>query len=179
MIMEILSIFLVGIGLSMDTFSLSMCYGTLNLSNHKINILSIIVGIFHFMMPLLGMTIGHLIGHYVVFDARYIIFIIFMILGLEMISNVLEKKTSKVLLSAWGFIVFGFTVSIDSFSAGIGLEFISDKHFLCAFIFSITSAVFTYIGLKLGTKLNNRFKDSSQIAGALILILFALTYLFK
>ena len=41
-------IFLLAIGLSMDAFSLAILYGTLGFTKHKMFILSIIVGIFHF-----------------------------------------------------------------------------------------------------------------------------------
>lgn len=176
--MEIISIILVGISLSMDTFSLSLGYGTMDLPSNKVKALTLIVGFYHFFMPLLGMLAGHLIGHFILIDVRYVVFIIFMILGLEMISNVIEKKKSKFLLTTMGLLIFGFTVSIDSFSAGIGFEFISNKHLLCSFIFSITSGIFTYAGLKLGGKLSERFNAGAQIVGSIILIFFAMFYLF-
>lgn len=177
--MEILSLFLIGVGLSMDAFSLAICYGTLNLSLEREKLLSLIVGTFHFFMPLLGMMMGHILKNFVSLDFRYVIFIIFMVIGYEMLDGALKRETKLILLNNIGLFIFGFTVSIDSFSAGIGIEFISDKHLLCSLIFSFTSAVFTFAGLRLGDKLNDKFKNVSQIIGAIILMCLSVYYLFK
>ena len=53
--MSLLIVILVAISLSMDAFSLSLAYGTLDLERKNINLLSLIVGAYHFIMPLLGM----------------------------------------------------------------------------------------------------------------------------
>ena len=49
------------VSLSMDAFSLSLLYGTLGMKKEEKLILSFIVGIFHFIMPLLGKCFGNLI----------------------------------------------------------------------------------------------------------------------
>ncbi len=63
--MNIILIFIIAISLSMDAFSLSLAYGTINLNKKEINILSIIVGIYHFFMPILGMFIGTFITNFI------------------------------------------------------------------------------------------------------------------
>ena len=55
---SIIMLFTIGIALSMDTFSLSLSIGTLNIKSKKIILIAIIVGIMHFIMPLIGMLIG-------------------------------------------------------------------------------------------------------------------------
>ena len=59
--MELLILFTIAVSLSMDAFSLSLAYGTLNLEKKDINNLSLIVGIYHFFMPLLGLFIGNIV----------------------------------------------------------------------------------------------------------------------
>jgi putative Mn2+ efflux pump MntP len=177
--MNIISIFLIGIALSMDTFSLSLCYGVLQLSKRKMITLAIIVGLFHFFMPILGMFFSDIIKNLIIIDMKIIVFIIFMILGVEIIMSSIKKDASIILLNIVGMFLFAFTVSIDSFSAGIGINFISDKHLICSVIFSLTSLSFTYAGLTIGNVIGLKFKDVSKIIGGLILIVFALTYLFK
>ena len=66
-----LLVILLSISLSMDAFSLSLCFGTLNLSYKKIFTFSLIVGIFHFMMPLLGMNLGDIMLKYILIDPKY------------------------------------------------------------------------------------------------------------
>jgi putative Mn2+ efflux pump MntP len=177
--MEIISILMIGVGLSMDAFSLSLGYGVLNLPENKRRIVALTVGIFHFFMPLLGMLFGDILEHWILIDVRYIVFTIFMFLGVEMAYSTIKNEKSIILLSGFGLLLFSFTVSVDSFSAGIGMKFISSNYFLCSFIFSIVSYIFTYYGLKLGNFIGLKYKETSKLIGGLILGAFALFYLFK
>jgi putative Mn2+ efflux pump MntP len=59
--MNIILIFIIAISLSMDAFSLSLAYGTISLSKKEIRLLSFIVGIYHFFMPILGMLLGKIL----------------------------------------------------------------------------------------------------------------------
>ena len=56
--MSIIMVIVIAVSLSMDAFSLSLAYGTLNLEKSQIRLLSLIVGLYHFFMPLLGMWVG-------------------------------------------------------------------------------------------------------------------------
>ena len=49
---EIITLFIIAIALSMDTFSLSLGIGTSNITKKRMLIFSIIVGIMHFIMPI-------------------------------------------------------------------------------------------------------------------------------
>ena len=55
---EFFSILLIGIALSMDTFSLSLGVGMFGVTNKKALQLASIVGLMHFVMPHLGMILG-------------------------------------------------------------------------------------------------------------------------
>ena len=57
--MEIILIFIISISLSMDAFSLSLAYGTVSMTKKETTLLSTIVGIYHFFMPIFGMLIGN------------------------------------------------------------------------------------------------------------------------
>ena len=73
-------------------------------------------------------------------------------------------------------IVFGFTVSIDSFSVGLGIDNINKNIILSSIIFSITSFIFTIIGLFIGKKINQIFGKISTLIGGCVLILIAVLY---
>ena len=75
--MNIILIFIIAISLSMDAFSLALAYGTINLNGKEINILSIIVGIYHFFMPIVGMLIGSYITKFIHIGGDIIILVIF------------------------------------------------------------------------------------------------------
>ena len=53
-----LAILVIAVSLSMDAFSLSLVYGTLNLEKKTIILQSLIVGLFHFFMPRIGIYVG-------------------------------------------------------------------------------------------------------------------------
>lgn len=176
--MELLIIFIVAISLSMDSFSLSLAYGTLNLSQEKEKKISIMVGVFHFFMPILGFLIGKIILSIIKINPEIIAGTVFIILGFEMIISLLKKEELKVITGLFTMILFAFTVSIDSFSIGIGITAISNNIILCSIVFSLVSAIITYIGLRLGKRLNLMIGYTSNIIGAIILISLGFFYLF-
>jgi len=130
-------------------------------------------------MPQLGMLMGHIISYYILINVKYIVFFIFLFIGIEILCNIKNKRNKILLLNMIGFLLFGFTVSIDSFSIGICLEFISNKHLLCSLVFSIISFIFTFFGLKFGEKLAKKFKKLPQLISGIILIGLAIIYLYK
>lgn len=177
--MELISLLLIGVGLSMDAFSLSLCYGVLEISEMKRRLLSLIVGCFHFFMPLFGIAVGNIVERSIIMDIRYIVFIVFMLLGVEMIMSAFKKDATVILLNIVGLFLFAFAVSMDSFFAGIGIHFLSSNYLLGSIIFSIMSSVFTYTGLKLGRLIGIKYEGISKFIGGIILIAFALIYLFR
>lgn len=170
---------LVGISLSMDAFSLALIYGTQNITSRSKIILSVIVGMYHFFMPLLGLFFGSIITNYLIINVSILVAIIFFIIGIEMIISSLKDKEEKMFLSIPGFFIFGFSVSIDSFTTGIGLNVINSNYLEVSIIFSLVSGMFTYLGLILGNKLKSYFGKISTIFGGIILIILGIYYIFK
>ena len=177
--MNIILIFIIAVSLSMDAFSLSLAYGTISMSKKEIRLLSIIVGIYHFFMPILGMLIGKFIFSIMHISGDLIVLIIFSFIGINMIIESIKKEEKVKKMKLGEMILFGLAVSIDSFSVGIGINNISNNFIMCSSIFSITSFVFTYIGLKLGNKLNQLIGKIATIVGGIVLILFGLIYIIK
>lgn len=175
--MGIFELIILAIGLSMDAFSLSIVYGTLNLSKKIKNFLSITVGIFHFLMPLLGSVLGLFIVHHIISNPDILVGVIFTILSIEMLLNIKEldeeKKDFKNLASAF---LFGFSVSIDSFSVGIALGTHHENILLDSTIFAITSFIFTSIGLNVGSFLTSKFGKIANIIGSILLFILAISY---
>jgi manganese efflux pump family protein len=170
---------MVGISLSMDAFSLALIYGTYNIEKRKKIILSSIVGMFHFFMPLIGVLFGNIVTKYLIINVNYLVFFIFLLIGLEMIISSLKKEEEKVFLTIPGFFLFGLSVSIDSLTTGIGLNVINNNYIEVAFVFAITSAFFTYLGLFLGRKIGKLFENLSTVIGGILLIVLGVYYLIR
>jgi len=170
---------IIAVSLSMDAFSLSLAYGMQNMTRKNKIELSLIVGIYHFFMPMLGLNLGSTILKYLIIDISVLVCLIFSLIGIEMIVSSIKEKEEKILISLLGFIIFGLSVSIDSFTTGIGLNMINNNHLQVTTIFAITSGLFTYMGLNLGNKLNLKLGKYSTILGGIILIILGIYYLIK
>lgn len=176
--MKILTIILIAISLSMDAFSLSLLYSTKGIKQKDKIILSIIVGSYHFIMPLIGLSIGYFITSKIVFNTDILVGIIFSLIAIEMIISSFKVKEEKFLLSIPGFLIFGLSVSIDSLTTGIGLQTITNSYILSCLIFSLTSLIFTFLGLNLGNILHQKYGKISTVIGGSILLLLGVTYIF-
>ncbi len=175
--MNLLFVIILAISLSMDAFSLSIAYGTLGLKNKKILLISLVVGIYHFFMPLFGLYVGSLIIKYINIDPDLIVFIVLLFIGIQMIVESFKKGKEIKNISFLEIIMFGLAVSIDSFSVGIGMQAFLVGPFICIILFSITSFIFTYIGLLFGNKLNKIFGKISTLIGGILLIILGIIYL--
>ena len=171
----ILYIFM-AIGLSVDAFSLAVIYGMNQIGKKKTIVLSILVGLFHFFMPYIGSLIGTNLLTIFVDKANFIAGSVFLIIALEMLSS-LKEEEKIISLSKWYHLLFfAFTVSLDSFSVGIVLSLNHENIPLAGLIFSIISAIFTYLGLKLGRLVSKKYSNKATIVGAWILIILSLKY---
>ena len=168
-------VFMIGISLSLDAFSLSILYGTVLNNNKKILLLSSIVGIYHFFMPLVGNLIGFNIINRLPVKSHLLVGIILFLISIEMIFS---HQEVICLQSIGSFFIFGLTVSIDSFSVGIGISSITSGFIMSYIMFSLLSFAFTYTGLKFGRYLNHKFGEVATKIGGVMLIIIALTYIF-
>ena len=168
----VLTIILIGISLSMDAFSLALVYGMIGMTNKEKITLSIFVGLYHFIMPLIGLTIGLFISN-IGFNLDIIASVILIYIGIDLIiSNFKETETFSI--SKIGFLMFGLSVSIDSLTIGIGLKARTNNYILSSIIFSTMSLIFTYLGLTLGNIIGKKIGTYSKITGGIILIIIAI-----
>ena len=171
------TVLLVAIGLSMDTFSLSLGYGMFNLSKKNIIRISIIVGLFHFLMPLLGNRFGDIILKYSPICEKNIIGLVFLTISVDILLSLFKNNEIKPINNLFDIIFFSFTVSIDSFSIGIALDAFDLSNFLVVLIFMIISFIFTYFGLSTGKKLRNIIGKKAEYIGLFLLLSLSIFYL--
>ena len=90
--------------------------------------------------------------------------------------DIFKKKEIKP-ISFMYMILFGFSVSLDSFTIGVGLSKLMKFTILCPLIFAITSSIFTYIGLILGKKINELIGNIAVILGGFTIIALGVYYI--
>lgn len=175
--MYLFIILTIAVSLSMDAFSLSLAYGTFGLSKKEMLKLSGIVGVYHFFMPLLGLIVGKIFLKVFPINPDIIVFIVLLFIGIQMIIESLKTETIEKKTSFFELLIFGLAVSIDSFSVGIGLGSISNHYVVCSILFSLSSFLFTYLGLNLGKIINHIIGKISTIIGGIVLIIIGIFYL--
>ena len=166
--------FFTGLGLSMDAFSLSLSLGTTNPRKKTIIKTSIIVGIFHFIMPILGYFLGYAFK-YRIHNINILTFVLFLILSIEMYKSKDEENNS--ILNNLTILLIAFSVSIDAFTVGIAFGLNNELVLISSTIFSIISLILTYLGLTLGKTLKTKYKKFSTYLGIILLLIVAIKYL--
>ena len=166
--------FFTGRGLSMDAFSLSLSLGTTNPRKKTIIKTSIIVGIFHFIMPILGYFLGYAFK-YRIHNINILTFVLFLILSIEMYKSKDEENNS--ILNNLTILLIAFSVSIDAFTVGIAFGLNNELVLISSTIFSIISLILTYLGLTLGKTLKTKYKKFSTYLGIILLLIVAIKYL--
>src|SRR5574344_1341128 len=126
----------------MDAFALALSYGINNENKGNIIITAITVGAFHFFMPLLGDKVGNLLFTYTIIKPRYVLFFVFLILSIDMLINFFIDNVKNKPLTIIGTLFFALSVSIDSFSVGLGIDYLYDNLLFSVITFSIISLLF-------------------------------------
>ena len=183
--MGLLSILLLGVGLSLDTFAVSLtlgCFSERITSRQRIRFL-VTIGMFHFLMILAGWTFGESISGLIADYDHWIAFVLLGFVGGKMIqegcSPAKESAPTSDLLSLRNTLLLGLALSIDALISGFSLGLIkvallSGSQFknilISALLIGITAALISAIGLRIGRFASSRLGPKAEIFGGIILI---------
>lgn len=170
---------MIGVSLSMDTFSISLSIGTFNISKKKTLFLSILVGIMHFFMPLLGTILGHKITSILNINVNFLLGLILIIIGIEMIVDLFKGEEKTFDLNIINMFLISLSVSLDSFSTGLGLHAITNDFLLSGLVFSVCAFIFTFMGLIIGKYSSNKIGIFANIIGIILLFILGIIHIIK
>lgn len=131
--MSILEIILIGIGLAMDAFAVSICKG---LSMKKLDIKKAIIialyfGIFQAGMPLLGFFLGKGFEGFVVSVDHWIALILLSFIGINMIKEAFkEEDDANDDVSFKTMIILAIATSIDALTCRNNICIFKSQHIL-------------------------------------------------
>lgn len=174
----IVSLFLIGISLSMDTFSICLSIGTFNISKQKIIFLSLLVGIMHFFMPLFGNILGNKIITFLNINCDFLLGVILLFIGIEMTIDLIKKEDKYFNLNLLNMFLVSISVSLDSFSTGLGLQAITSDIILAGVIFSLCAGSFTFMGLIIGKYSTEKLGIYGNIFGIVLLFILSFLHIF-
>jgi putative Mn2+ efflux pump MntP len=179
MIGEIVTLMIMAFALGMDAFSVGLGMGMYQLRLRQIFKIGITIGIFHVVMPLLGMAAGRFLSEKFGAFATIIGGSLLILLGIQMIWASLKAGDEKVITPVgFGLIIFALSVSLDSFSVGLSLGIFGAKTALVLFFFGIAATILTWTGLLLGRKVQSWLGHYSEALGGAILLGFGIKLLF-
>ncbi len=174
----LINLLLIGISLAMDTFSISLSIGTFSISKEKMIFFSLLVGVLHFIMPYLGTILGNKFVDYLNLNVNFLLGIILLFIGIEMILDLIKKEEKKFNFDFINMFLIAISVSLDSFSTGIGISAITNNYILSGTIFSICAVIFTLLGLLIGKYSSKKLGIYANIFGIILLFVLGITHLF-
>lgn len=170
---------LLGIGLAMDAFSVSLANG-LSEPDMKSGRMCGVAGVFAFFqaaMPMIGWICVHTVAQYFATFRRFIpwiALILLLFIGGKMILDGIkgsdgDAEKPKVGMAA--LLVQGIATSIDALSVGFAIaEYGLMMALVCAFIISVVTFVLCMAGLVIGKRFGTHFSNKAALLGGIILI---------
>lgn len=175
---ELITLIIMAFALSMDAFSVGLGMGMYRIRLKQILKIGITIGLFHVLMPLLGMLMGRLLSDQFGEIAALVGGGLLLLLGLQMIwSGFKEDDKSLLAPVGFGLLLFSLSVSLDSFSVGLTLGIYGAKTALVLLCFGVGACILTWSGLLLGRKVQGWLGTYSEALGGSILMIFGLKLL--
>lgn len=188
--MSLLSIIILALALSIDTFSVSLsialCGGDIP-TYYKFRYFTII-GVFHIIMLMTGWILGHSLIDVIGDFDHWISFLLLGFLGVKMIVESYNKSEEAICFNKYvnfrNSVFFGFALSVDAIIAGLTLgvtpvsillyksQFVNIV--LSSVIIGIVAFIFTWLGLVLGKFAGRWLGKYSSIFGGLVLIVLGI-----
>lgn len=174
---------LLGIGLAMDAFSVSVANGfnEPNMKKIKFNSMALTFAIFQFAMPMIGWVCVHTIVEKFSIFEHFIPWIALILLGYiggKMIIGYFKGENNEgeiTKLTLGTLLIQGIATSIDALSVGFT---IAEYKLIFALIASIIIAVVTFIiciaGFFIGKKFGTKFSGKAELIGGIILVCIGL-----
>ncbi|WP_174496700.1 manganese efflux pump MntP [Salirhabdus euzebyi] len=165
---------LMAIALGMDAFSVSLGMGMIGLRLRRIAMIGLLIGLFHVIMPFIGMLLGNILSKQFGSFAVLMGGILLIVLGIQMFINSFSKEEDTSLVRGFGLLIFAFTVSLDSFSVGLSLGMSGVHTIVALFLFGLASTILTWLGFLLAKKVSGILGSYSELIGGSILCAFGL-----
>ena len=174
---------LLGVGLAMDAFSVSLANGLNEPQMKKKKMVGVagIFGLFQALMPMIGWVCVHTIVQYFQSFQKFIPLIALILLlyfGRKMLIEGIKNKDGEVEKPEVGMmalLIQAVATSIHALSVGFT---ISDYDLIMALVCALIIAVVTFIicmaGLVIGKRFGTKISNKAEILGGVILIVIGL-----
>lgn len=184
----VIELFLLGVGLSMDAFAVSVCKG---LGMRKLNkkqalIIGLYFGGFQALMPFVGWLLGSQFQKYITSIDHWIAFILLGFIGGKMMIEAVREWNEEEVVDVMdapidhkNMLVLAVATSIDALTVGITFAFLGTPIVEAITIIGITTMVISIAGVVVGNFFGSRYKSKAKFIGGLILVLLGLKILLE
>ena len=183
--MNILELFILAVGLSMDAFAVAVCKG---LNMKKIDykqaiIIALFFGGFQGLMPLIGWILGKQFESYITSIDHWIAFGLLAFIGVQMIIEAIkgddEEKEQSSEIKIKELIALAIATSIDALAVGITFAFLQASIIPSISLIAIITFILSIVGVVIGNKFGAKYKSKAELAGGVVLVLIGLKILLE
>ncbi|MBS7008557.1 manganese efflux pump MntP [Anaerostipes sp.] len=174
--MNIIEIVMIGIGLSMDAFAVSVGKG-LSMGRVRKNEtfwIALFFGGFQALMPVAGYLAGkQFAGHIMQID-HWIAFVLLVMIGLNMLKEGLsgdDEESDEGGFSFRELLVLAVATSIDALAVGVTFSFLNVNLAESVTVIGCITFVISLAGVIIGSVFGDKLKEKAEIMGGLILII--------
>ncbi len=186
--MGFIELFLVGVGLSMDAFAVSICkgLGMKRLNMKQALVIGLFFGGFQALMPFLGWALGTQLADLITPIDHWIAFILLAVIGGKMLLDAFrggdeeeagEAKDAKLDLKE--LFMLAIATSIDALAVGITFAFLGVDIVFATAVIGLTTFVISVAGVAVGHAFGARYEKGATIVGGVVLILIGLKILLE
>lgn len=181
--MGLVELFLIGVGLSMDAFAVSICKG---LSMEKMRwrqgaVVALFFGGFQALMPLTGWLLGKQFERYIVSIDHWIAFVLLGYIGGKMIWDAFhdEGDSCPASFDLKELLILAVATSIDALAVGITFAFLQVSILPAIALIGTTTFCISLGGVWIGHQFGSRYKNRATLIGGIILCLIGLKILLE
>lgn len=172
--MGIWELCLLGVGLAMDAFAVSICKGLTapRLTRGQALITGLYFGVFQALMPLVGYLLGRSLAGTIAQVDHWIAFALLAFLGLRMVRQ--SRQEAETLAPSFGpraMVPLAVATSIDAMAVGITFPFLQVPVGLAMGLIGGITFLLSVAAVFLGHAFGARWRVEAQVVGGVILLL--------
>jgi len=169
-----IEVFLLAFALSMDAFAVSVGLGVKSITFDKKLALKVALffGFFQAFMPFIGYLASIGLGNFIESIDHWIAFFLLSFIGGKMLYESFEENTEDEIsiITNKLLLILAIATSIDAMAAGFTLNLLALNPFVSMILIGITTFIFSYFGVYMGTKGGSYLEDKAEKIGGVILI---------
>jgi putative Mn2+ efflux pump MntP len=173
---DLLSILLIAVSLSLDCFAVSVA-GSISMrqvSRRQVLRVALSFGLFQAAMLVIGWQVGEAVVDIIETFAHWVAFGLLALVGARMIWESLESdedgRPGTDISRGFALLSLSVATSIDSLAVGLSLAFLESRLAIAAITIGSVAFLFTAGGFYFGPRIGRLFGRWAEVAGGVVLI---------